>query len=275
MRPVNDVSEVMLDTERSEQTVWSELYRNADRDKKNQLGISIEKVLDADCLIMRNMPTWFLNRVIGLGLEQPVTEQDIDDLIDLYHRNEVPMGISLCPGAETEEIERWLIERGFFIANNWVKMLRDVSPPIPSNSTLRVELARPDQSGIVAEIVKIGFELDEKLSSIFGTAVSSSNNRVYIAWDNDVPASVGMLTVVKNVGHLNTAATLPEFRGQGGQGAIMAKRIQDGIELGCRCFVTETWDPGDEINHSYNNMLRHGFKLAYKRPNWTHDVPLK
>jgi hypothetical protein len=275
MKPVNDVKQDMLDAERSEQMVWSELYRNADSGTKKQLGISIEKYLDADCLVMRAMPAWFLNRVIGLGLEQIVTEQDIDNLIDQYHSNEVPIGISLCPSMEAEKIERWLIERGFSIANYWVKMVRDNSPPKPSNSTLRVDLASPDQAGIVAKIVKSGFELDEKLSSIFGTAVNSKSNRVYIAWDKDIPASVGMLTVVGDVGHLNTAATLPEFRGRGGQGAIMAKRIQDGIDLGCRRFVTETWDPGNEINHSYNNMLRHGFKLAYKRPNWTYDIPLK
>lgn len=262
------MNKVVLDAERSEQLAWSELYRIADNETKELMGISSHKYLDADCIMMTSVPAWFLNRVIGLGLEQPITEQDIDQLVDLYHDSGVPIGISLCPETQTDRIDRWLANRGFSIANHWVKMVRGTTPPKPSNCSLRVELATPDQAGIVADIVKTGFELDEKLGSLFGAAVYSRRNRVYIAWDNDIPAAVGMLTLAGDVGHLNTAATIPEFRGRGGQGAIMARRIHDGIELGCKRFVTETWEPGDEINHSYNNMLRHGFELVYKRPNW-------
>lgn len=263
----------ILDAERSEQAVWSELYKAIDAETKQQLGASSQKFLDADCLIMSGFPVWFLNRVIGLGLEQSVTEDDIDQLIALYHGSDVPIGISLCPNIQTTQITRWLTDRGFAIANQWVKMARGISPPQHSNSLLRVEPARPDQADIVADIVKTGFELDEALGPVFGVPVHSENNRVYIAWDGDTPAAVGTLSLYGDVGHLNTAATLPEFRGRGAQGAIMVRRIQDGIQLGCKGFVTETWDPGESTNHSYNNMLRHGFELAYKRPNWVLERP--
>lgn len=261
-----------LDAERSEQAVWSGLYQGVDNETGRQLGLSCEKYLDADCLMMTGIPAWFFNRVVGLGLEESVTEEDINKLIEQYHGKKVPIGISLCPDGRTEQISHWLQGKGFSIANQWVKMVRDTAPPRPSISSLRVEPATQAQAEIVADIIQTGFELNVELKPLFASIIHTANNHVYIAWDDDVPAAVGILTLVGNTGHLNTAATLPAFRGRGAQGAIMARRIEDGIRLGCKSFITETWDPGEENNHSYNNMLRHGFELAYKRPNWVLEV---
>jgi hypothetical protein len=210
--------------------------------------------------------------VIGLGLEQTVTEEDIDNLVQLYHENGVPIGISLCPEIQNEQFIRWLTNRNFSIVNHWVKMVRDDTPPRPANSDLRIEPVGPDQAVIAADLIIAGFELDEMLKPVFSAFIGAKNNHAYIAWEGDTAAAVGILSLVDKIGHLNSAATLPEFRGRGAQGAIMARRIQDGIRLGCKSFITETWDPGGEINHSYNNMLRHGFELAYRRANWVLDL---
>jgi hypothetical protein len=70
-------------------------------------------------------------------------------------------------------------------------------------------------------------------------------------------------------GWLGVAATLPQFRKRGAQGALMSRRLQDGIEAGCKWFVTETGrDTPEHPNPSYHNMARTGFKLAYDRPNF-------
>jgi len=49
----------------------------------------------------------------------------------------------------------------------------------------------------------------------------------------------------------------------------MARRIADGIKLGCRHLVSETGEETpEEPNPSYRNMLRTGFELVYARRNW-------
>jgi hypothetical protein len=59
-----------------------------------------------------------------------------------------------------------------------------------------------------------------------------------------------------------------------GQGAMFARRIADGLALGCQWFVTETGeDRPEDPNPSYHNMLRSGFKLAYLRRNYVHRPP--
>ena len=54
----------------------------------------------------------------------------------------------------------------------------------------------------------------------------------------------------------------------------MARCIRDAARLDCRWVITETGeDLPDHPNPSYHNMLRAGFKLAYMRPNYVHELP--
>lgn len=258
----------ILSAERAEQAMWSSMWQATDPDTRERLGASCSQYLDADCISMSAIPQWFFNRVIGLGLEQEVTPEDIDHLVAHYRDQGLPVGIALCPETRTQGIDGWLEQRGFSIANHWVKMVRNTAAPREIDCDLDIRLASAEHEQAVADVTARGFGLPEMLKPMFGAAIHAKGNRVYVAWDGETPAAVGSLTLVDGVGHLNTAATLPEYRGRGAQGAIMARRIRDGIELGCENFVTETWQPGDEPNHSYNNMLRHGFELAYARPNW-------
>jgi hypothetical protein len=131
----------MLLAERSEQSIWSGLWDAVDTDARQRLGIENVLYLDASCLMTKTVPAWFFNRVIGLGLEQPVREDDIDHLIALYHGEGLPLGISLCPETQTTQITDWLIERGFSIANQWVKMVRGTSSPDDVHCDLRIEAA--------------------------------------------------------------------------------------------------------------------------------------
>ena len=76
--------------------------------------------------------------------------------------------------------------------------------------------------------------------------------------------------VTDDVAWLGFGATLEEARGRGGQSAMFATRLADARAQGCRWAVTETGEETEEepVNHSYRNMLRSGFRLAYARRNW-------
>jgi hypothetical protein len=54
-----------------------------------------------------------------------------------------------------------------------------------------------------------------------------------------------------------------------------ARRIRDGLALGCTAFATETGLLADKVNHSYNNMLRYGFRKVCERPNYLHRRPAR
>jgi hypothetical protein len=57
------------------------------------------------------------------------------------------------------------------------------------------------------------------------------------------------------------------------RGALMARRLEDGQNLGCHWFVTETGeDTPARPNPSFHNMLRAGFTVAYYRQNFMPPV---
>ncbi len=75
--------------------------------------------------------------------------------------------------------------------------------------------------------------------------------------------------VHEGIGWLRIAGTHLSRRRMGAQGALMTRRIQVGINPGCRWFVTETAeDTPDRPNSSSHNVMRHNFVLAYQRPNY-------
>ena len=76
------------------------------------------------------------------------------------------------------------------------------------------------------------------------------------------------------VAWLGNMGTLKKYRKRGAQGAMFARCIQDGRELGVKWFITETGeDTPEDPNPSYHNMVRNGFQLAYLRRNYVHRVP--
>jgi GNAT superfamily N-acetyltransferase len=92
-----------------------------------------------------------------------------------------------------------------------------------------------------------------------------------MAYDGGKAVSTGALFVSGEAAWLDFATTLPEYRGRGAQAALLARRIVDAAELGCRYLVVETAEDTPQRGApSHRNMLRFGFQEAYARPNYIH-----
>jgi hypothetical protein len=77
------------------------------------------------------------------------------------------------------------------------------------------------------------------------------------------------MRIFEKTGWMDWAATLPEFRRRGSQGAILERRIADGIEAGCEAFATCTGEAVEgDPQHSYRNIERYGFRRTHARANW-------
>jgi len=83
----------------------------------------------------------------------------------------------------------------------------------------------------------------------------------FLARDGDEPAGAAAVWVGGDAAYFGLAATLPEHRGKGGQGALFAARIEHALGAGCRTLVTETGELRDDLpGASYRNILRYGFE---------------
>ena len=102
----------------------------------------------------------------------------------------------------------------------------------------------------------------------WATVVGRPGWHVFLAREGGDAVGAGALFLHEDAGWLGVAGTVPEHRGKGGQGALLAARIDRARELGAGVLVTET---GEQVegrpSNSYRNILRAGFAEAYLRPN--------
>ena len=210
------------------------------------------------------------NRLIGCGVGGPVTSGDVRDAVARLRAAGVRhFGVQLGPPSQPSAIRDWLAAEGLATRDRWAKVYRDASPAAPVLTELRVDRAGAAQAQAVAEVTTAGFGMPSVLQPWIASMVGRPGWRHYLALDGDRAVAAAALFVRDGAGWLGMASTLPAARRRGAQGALMARRIEDGRALGCRWFVTET---GEETparpNPSYRNMVRTGFTLAYHRENW-------
>ena len=87
-----------------------------------------------------------------------------------------------------------------------------------------------------------------------------------IAFDKDTPIGVASVFIDKEskIAFLGNATTLVEHRGKGAQGALISHRLQLAKDSGCKYATVECGDDSPEHrNHSYQNILRYGFEIAF------------
>ncbi len=234
----------------------------------SKLGLRLEKIGSATALMM-NVDIGEFNRVFGVGIGEPATESLIDRIAALYAPSGNTFIVSVDPDAQPAELGSWLEWRGIRQGSNVVRLYRDAAEPPAISTDLRIECIGPDSAAAFADVGLAAFGMPADLGPWGASLVGRPNWRNYIAFSGDKPAAIASLRVQDGIGWLGNGATLPEYRRRGAQGALMARRIRDGIGMGCQWFVTETdEETADDPNPSYHNMLRTGFILADVRTNY-------
>lgn len=233
-------------------------------------GIQIEQVGSARVVMTAQVQAIYFNRVVGLGLEEPATEAQVDRIVNLYQQAGISQfAIQISPAAQPVELPGWLLARGFQHVDNWVKCVRPEAPPPVIVTDLQIAEVGATQAADFAELACGIFQFPGSLSALLAASIGQAGWRHYLALDGQTPVATGALFVQEQVGWLGIAGTLPPYRRRGAQGALLARRIRDAAALGCRLLVTET---GEDMpaypNPSYHNMLRTGFRLAYLRSNY-------
>jgi len=233
-------------------------------------GLRVERWQSAIALVAPPIDVMLFNRVLGLGLSAPARAEQIDETVALYRQANVEnFGIQLSPMAQPAAMKDWLRDRHLTATDNWAKVYRTADQPIEIHTDLRVESIGREHAADFGRVACTAFGMPSALQAWLVKLVMRANWQVYLAFDGAQAVACGALFVRGEVGWLGVAGTLPAFRRRGGQGALMARRIHDAAQLGCRWVITETSeDLPDHPNPSYHNMLRAGFSLAYQRPNY-------
>jgi hypothetical protein len=257
-----------------ESEAWVSMYLCMPPEFVKEYGVHTQYLGSAGVTVASKLD-WLFNRVLGIGVGDMATEALLDTVIGIYQSAGIEnYVIPISPSAQPAQLTKWLSARGFVEGGNWVKMYRANEPAPPVQTDLRVEAIGIEGADAFGDVATRGFGVPLQLAPSFSGTVGKPGWHNYLGYDGEQPVATAGMFIKDSVAWLGMASTLESHRKHGAQSAMFARRIQDGLALGCNWFVTETWEEMPESpNPSYRNMLRAGFKLAYLRRNYVHKSP--
>ncbi|MDH5747933.1 MAG: GNAT family N-acetyltransferase [Rhodospirillales bacterium] len=264
------LDELEITAERCEREALGDFHAATPEAVKIALGMKTHTVGGAFVSVATHDPSILLNRTIGLGVEAPAAREDIAAIRKIY--GDAGVGrffLHLNPGAEPEDLSGWLAAAGMRPHRRWMKFRRGLTPPPEKNTYLRIEKIGPDFGHDFGAIAAQGFGLTDLAVPALAALAARPGWHVYMSFAGDDPAGVGAMFVSGGCAWFDWAATLPAYRRQGSQSAILRRRINEAIRLGCKHMFTETGEAAEgDPQHSYHNIEKAGFQAWHPRDNF-------
>jgi GNAT superfamily N-acetyltransferase len=240
----------------------------------SDLGIATRRLGGGVALSMRHDPTGYWSKALGFGLDEPVTDDLIREILDFYREQgnavaTVQLAPSVLPADWPQIIARHDLRPGGQIVK--LACRAEEFSDRPSVTRLRVEPVRARDALAWATVVVRGFGMptDGGLAETLAAVVDHPSVRPFAAWDDDEIVGGANLFIDQQVGSLNSGSTLPSHRNQGAQSALIAARARAAVDAGCRWLVAEAGKPpAGSTNPSLNNLVRAGLHPLYDRQDW-------
>ena len=217
-----------------------------------------------------------LNKVLGLGLQGPVSNEDLDRLEAFYAVRQSPAQVELCPLAYAD-VARRLSERGFVLQGFENELGLELSPTSGENGDqdgrgVRVAPATAEAAETWTQVTAEGFAAAEtdpgappesytvdQLVAMMRQFLHPSI-RHYLAWIDGKPAG-GLATWTHDrILGIFGASTLPPFRRRGVQTALtrfVLAAARDEAEM-----AIATTAPGSTSQRTHERL---GFRVLYSR----------
>lgn len=258
----------------TERAALAALHEAASVPLRRTLGLELDEIDGTTVSVAAGIPSVVINRTIGLGVERPATEADVSSIAARYEAAGAGRHlVHVDPAAEPDELGEWLEAAGYAPHRGWAQFARRAEEPPPrSRSDLEVRRIGAENARDFAVIVAAGFDLTQAANPVLARLVHRPDWHLYMTFDGETPTGAAGLFVHQDHAWCDWAATHPAHRRRGSQHALLCRRIQDAIELGCRWLFTETGEsiPGDP-QHSYRNIERVGFERFAVRENYAFD----
>jgi hypothetical protein len=217
-----------------------------------------------------------LNKVLGLGLEGPVSDEELARIEKFYASRRAPAQIELCPLAAADLPPR-LAARGFVLQafeNQLGALVRGGGRFHAGEAGgVRVTQAAPGEVDLWVRVTAEGFAayeppvgggppgdqipidvMAEMMSQFAHPAI-----RRYIAWIDGEPAGGGAAWEHRGVLGIFGTSTRPRFRRRGVQTAITLRVLADAPEVDLAIATTA---PGSTSQRTFERL---GFQVLYTR----------
>ncbi len=241
-------------------------YTRAQKRLRPPNGCEVEAVADGFATFAGKQSP--LNKASGIGFADPLSITALDQIERFYRRKNVLPRIELCPLAD-DSLRALLAERGYRLEqffNVYYRVVGGQRPyPIKLPPHTTIHQTQPDDADEWINVTTCGFESTTSPSQL-GLEIQapnfhSANSTCYMVRAGKKMVAGGMMATHNKISEFGGTSTLPAYRRQGLQTALLHTRLNMVREMGCD-FAMVLTTPG---TNSQRNIESVGFRLAYTK----------
>lgn len=240
------------------------------RFNKHQLGEVV--VLTSPVILFSHF-----NRVMGLGLTQPATEKELDEMLAFFRAENIKiLELHHIPHTQPAQLPDWLAARGLRILSGWDRIYRGTEPladktEMPAN--MRVEKVTRAMMEEWATFLITMYNLQPTKPLLLSLVERRGWHHYVLCEHERIVAARSMYIHSDGMAWWGIEAPVPGFMTQDFSldHHLCREIIRDGLQLGAKCFVADIEMPDAQMNHDgYRNFSAMGFKRAYLRRNYSY-----
>lgn len=218
--------------------------------------------------------TLIVNRVIGLGVSEAATPDQLDQIQALYQTQRLAWGLELSPVAQPAGLDAWLKQHRLRKGPQTAMLLRRCEPLPTVDCALTIRLWQEKDGDQAAQLASTLFAVPELLTQRLIALARHPRWRQWVACDGERIVATSLLYLGPEtpdaLGHgiawCGWGATLPSHRGMGLHAALLAARLRDAAAHGCTWLSSETaLGTPEQPDQSHRNLLRMGFQQVAVR----------
>src|SRR5690349_12182537 len=119
-----------------EQEAWENMFDIAPEPFKTEHDMFYKRIADATCFVFPKYPIVHFNMVISIGFEQPVTENVLDEIEQVYSSVQQPTYmIQYFDDEKPVSAVDVFASKGYRVAGSWERILWKVQPIKPLANT--------------------------------------------------------------------------------------------------------------------------------------------
>src|SRR5499426_403619 len=211
-------------------------------------------------------------QTFGLGVFDPVTRADMEKLEEFFQQRGAHVHHEVSPLADASLLTL-LNERGYkpieLTSVMYRPIGRDVQLASPRNEKVQSRLMRDGEEELWARTASRGWseltEFADMVLELMYVNAKRQDGLSFLAELDGLPIATGAMFIHDGVALLAGASTIPEWRRQGAQLALLESRLRYAAEKGCDIAMMCAL-PGSA---SQRNAERQGFRVAYTRIKWS------
>jgi hypothetical protein len=210
-----------------------------------------------------------ISQSFGLGLCEELSPGSLDVIERFFLDRRAPVLHEVSPLAGVAALNL-LCTRNYRPIEVSNVLYRPVEQPdVEDRNHVRVRVIAPEEGHLWASVSARGWahehpELRDFLLQLGSISSARKQSLCFLAELRGEPGAAGVLCVHEGVALFGGAATIPEMRRQGLQGALLRERMRYAFDHGCDLAMMVA-QPGSV---SQRNAERNDFRIAYTRTKW-------